>query len=66
MKSSYLGKIDEIFQKTEVHTMNKLVIIIIVIIYAVSPIDIIPDSVPIAGYADDILAIIMALKSLAS
>lgn len=43
--------------------MKKILLIIFAIIYVVSPIDIIPDVIPIAGQADDLIAIIMAIMA---
>ncbi|MDK9580210.1 DUF1232 domain-containing protein [Sneathia sanguinegens] len=44
--------------------MKKILLIIFAIIYVASPIDIIPDVIPIAGQADDLIAIIMAIMAL--
>ncbi|CRH79245.1 Uncharacterized conserved protein [Chlamydia trachomatis] len=41
--------------------MSKFWIIVLMIIYVVSPLDIIPDVVPVAGQADDLAVIIAAL-----
>ena len=47
--------------------MNRIIrwlIILILIIYVISPIDIIPDVIPIIGWIDDIIAIIVVYYNL--
>ena len=44
--------------------MPTWVIILLAAIYVISPIDIIPDFIPIAGQADDLAVIVAAIRSL--
>ena len=39
--------------------MKKHLYLIIAIIYVLSPVDIIPDAIPVAGQADDLLVILL-------
>ena len=42
--------------------IGSLVAIVAAMIYVVSPIDLIPDSIPVAGYLDDTAVVIACLK----
>lgn len=33
------------------------------LVYMISPLDVIPDAIPVAGYADDVVALILGLTS---
>lgn len=39
--------------------------LVLLLAYLVSPIDLIPDVVPVLGYADDVVVIVLALRSVA-
>ena len=45
---------------TKVETRKKLMVLAIVL-YIVSPIDLIPDFIPVAGYADDVIVPILLI-----
>ena len=45
--------------------MKKLVIVLVCIIYVVSPIDLVPDLIPGVGMIDDLAAIGLTLRQLA-
>ena len=47
---------------TKVETRKKLMVLAIVL-YIVSPIDLIPDFIPVAGYADDVIVPILLIIS---
>ena len=42
--------------------MKNFIYLILTVLYVVSPIDIIPDAIPIAGQADDLLAILLQAR----
>lgn len=42
--------------------MKRLIILVLAVAYVLCPIDIVPDVVPIAGYIDDLIAIVLALR----
>lgn len=44
--------------------MKKFLIILLAVIYVVSPIDFIPDFIPVLGWLDDLVVIVMAAKQL--
>lgn len=44
--------------------MRKLALIVGCLLYVLSPIDLIPDFVPIAGQADDLTLIILTIRAL--
>ena len=46
-------------------SVQKLVTIVAAILYLISPLDVIPDFIPVAGYADDAAVIAWVLNSLA-
>jgi uncharacterized membrane protein YkvA (DUF1232 family) len=46
-------------------SVRKLVIIVAAILYLISPLDVIPDFIPVVGYADDAAVIAWVLTSLA-
>ncbi len=42
--------------------MKNIIYLILTILYVVSPIDIVPDAIPIAGQGDDLLAILLQAR----
>ena len=46
-------------------SVQKLVTIVAAILYLISPLDVIPDFIPVAGYADDAAVIAWVLNSIA-
>lgn len=42
-----------------------IIIVLLALLYVVSPIDFIPDIIPVIGWIDDVLAIIVAVGALA-
>ena len=42
--------------------MKNFIYLILTVLYVVSPIDIVPDAIPIAGQADDLLAILLQAR----
>jgi uncharacterized membrane protein YkvA (DUF1232 family) len=44
--------------------MRKFAIVLGCLLYVIFPIDFIPDFIPIAGQADDLMAIVLAVRAL--
>ena len=44
--------------------MKKFILVIIAVLYCVSPIDILPDAVPIVGFLDDVIVVLTAISNL--
>ena len=44
--------------KKGVNNMKKYVYLFLTILYVLSPVDIVPDAIPVAGQADDLLVIL--------
>ncbi len=42
--------------------MKNFLCLILTILYVISPIDIVPDAIPIAGQSDDLLAILLQVR----
>ena len=51
--SQATSRLSTLFSKN--YSYRKKLMVLAVIIYIVSPIDLIPDFIPLAGYADDVL-----------
>ena len=43
-------------------SMKNFLCLILTILYVISPIDIVPDAIPIAGQSDDLLAILLQVR----
>ena len=41
------------------NTIKNFLYLVLTVLYVISPIDIVPDAIPIAGQADDVLAILL-------
>jgi uncharacterized membrane protein YkvA (DUF1232 family) len=59
--ATYLIALWKLFKHPQAPRGAKLVAVA-VIAYAVSPIDLIPDFIPVLGFADDAIAIVIALR----
>ncbi len=46
-------------------SVHKLVTIVAALLYLISPLDVIPDFIPVVGYVDDAAVIAWVLKSIA-
>lgn len=44
--------------------MKKVLLVLACIVYVLSPIDLVPDVIPIGGWADDVLAIALTIGKL--
>ena len=53
-----------ISENKEVTCMKKFILVIIAVLYCVSPIDILPDAVPIVGFLDDVIVVLTAISNL--
>jgi len=49
-------------QKMGGEKMKNFICLILTILYVISPIDIVPDAIPIAGQGDDLLAILLQVR----
>ncbi len=46
--------------------LPKIVVVIVAIIYVISPIDVVPDLIPFVGYLDDVIVGLVGLKNAVS
>jgi uncharacterized membrane protein YkvA (DUF1232 family) len=44
--------------------MGKLLIVVLCLAYILSPLDVIPDVIPVAGWGDDLVAALIGLRAL--
>ncbi|MCC8165282.1 MAG: DUF1232 domain-containing protein, partial [Planctomycetes bacterium] len=51
----------DLFTKGGMTRTDKLVLVL-ALLYTLSPLDIIPDVIPIAGFLDDLIVVIMSLR----
>ena len=46
-------------------TKTDKIILVIALLYCLSPVDIVPDVIPVAGFLDDLLVVVLALAQVA-
>lgn len=52
----------KLFTKGGMTTTDKI-ILVVALLYCLSPVDIIPDAIPVVGFLDDLLVVLLTLRS---